>query len=313
MAMIIPTIIGCLLASKIYFVGVNKLLISAANAGDAGYCEVLITLGANANAYELLFSYGKEIKLYVLPNIIGKDYMDVAHVLLKHGADPNTINNGITSLSGAADHNDAGMVRELLEHGADVNGITFGSETPLFRATSNKEITQILIEAGADVNIVNSMRQTALSRACSGNNPEVIKMLVDKGANCNNRDSDGNYPITLLCAFWSSRTVHIQNMRHNRIQEKQEADTERLQQLTGLINSLKSLLAHGANVNARDLGGRTPIMIAVHQPSEVVKFLIINGADVHLKDNKGITALAEATRLHLMNTSKLLREAGAKE
>jgi len=61
------------------------------------------------------------------------------------------------------------------------------------------------------------------------------------------------------------------------------------------IATLQALLAHGANVNARDTHQRTPLMSNAGD-ARAVAFLIEHHADVKAKDSSGRTALHEAVR-----------------
>lgn len=66
----------------------------------------------------------------------------------------------------------------------------------------------------------------------------------------------------------------------------------------------KALLAAGANPNARDADGRTPMFYHVGHP-DCIKALLAAGADPYAKDKKGITALNAILKL-------LMRIGGAK-
>lgn len=65
----------------------------------------------------------------------------------------------------------------------------------------------------------------------------------------------------------------------------------------GNREKIELLIAQGADVNARDGNGNTPLMLAARSGhSEIVQFLIARGADVHLKDNLGNTPLIDTAR-----------------
>ncbi len=81
------------------------------------------------------------------------------------------------------------------------------------------------------------------------------------------------------------------------------------------IENTRKMLDAGADVNATDLDGATPLMFAAQRDSvEVVRMLLDAGAEVDAADSKGETALHSAVR----NTTpaaaaimRLLRERGA--
>jgi ankyrin repeat protein len=76
---------------------------------------------------------------------------------------------------------------------------------------------------------------------------------------------------------------------------------------------VKELIAKGANVNARDEAGRTPLLwvAPARDNPEMVKFLIAKGADVNAKDNEGETALMIAASQSNPGIVTALLEAGA--
>ena len=71
--------------------------------------------------------------------------------------------------------------------------------------------------------------------------------------------------------------------------------------LYGDIESIHLLLGKGANVKARDIFGRTPLIAATATwrgpmdcSVEIVRLLLEHGADVNAQNQKGRTALMEA-------------------
>ena len=60
----------------------------------------------------------------------------------------------------------------------------------------------------------------------------------------------------------------------------------------GDIEKVKQLIVQGADVNAKDVSGKTALLWAAwYGHTEVVKLLIQAGADVNAKDDEGRTAL----------------------
>lgn len=77
----------------------------------------------------------------------------------------------------------------------------------------------------------------------------------------------------------------------------------------GNLAKVQSLLAKGAQVNAKDKAGATALHFAAASGNaEIVKELLAKGADVNVKDKEGTTPLREAKNGVV---AELLRRAGA--
>ena len=101
---------------------------------------------------------------------------------------------------------------------------------------------------------------TSLHEAAAfGEKPEVVSLLLDRGADINARSISGSTPLHLAA---SSQTVEI----------------------------VALLLDRGANINARDMDRETPLHLAVrHNTSDVVELLLYRGADINARNNEGKT------------------------
>ncbi|MDA8156796.1 MAG: ankyrin repeat domain-containing protein, partial [Actinomycetota bacterium] len=90
------------------------------------------------------------------------------------------------------------------------------------------------------------------------------------------------------------------------------------------VDSIKALLDKGADVNARDSSGNTPLILVAckgidhglhvplgEPPTDITKLLIDRGADVNAKNNAGWTALMDAAGCGFENISRLLINSGA--
>src|SRR5262249_36637441 len=89
-----------------------------------------------------------------------------------------------------------------LEHGADLKSTNRYGGTALIPAAERGHVDTVrtLIEAGVDVDHVNKLNWTALLEAivlADGGPPhvEIVKLLVDAGANVNLADGDGVTPL----------------------------------------------------------------------------------------------------------------------
>lgn len=71
------------------------------------------------------------------------------------------------------------------------------------------------------------------------------------------------------------------------------------------------LLDYGANINAMEEAGRTPLMLAATENNkQTVKILLARHADVNIRSLDGRMALSLAAKSRI---ARLLRQAGAKK
>lgn len=124
----------------------------------------------------------------------------------------------------------------------------------------NIEIIKALVEYGADINVLTNTGQGVLHIAAQGDQPESIIFFKEKYKfSMNSRDFSGSTPLHWACH-------------------------------TGSELSLNFLMAFGADVNSQDDVGVTPLHLgAISEKSRIIKKLIQFGADKKLKDNSGRT------------------------
>jgi len=121
-----------------------------------------------------------------------------------------------------------------------------------------KEIIKMLINYGANININNSEYLTPLTVITENYDDEMILLLINYNADINAVDIEGN---TIL-----HRAVRNYN-----------------------LNALKLLLNYKVNINVKNNNGETPLHLACGRTnqSDIVKYLINHGADVNVKNNNG--------------------------
>ena len=83
---------------------------------------------------------------------------------------------------------------------------------------------------------------------------------------------------------------------------------------TVTLEELTALIANGAEVNAKDKDGWTPLMYAAANGHlEIVDFLISKGADVNAKSKDGRTSQMQAVLDGHPDVVEFLKQQGAKE
>ena len=82
----------------------------------------------------------------------------------------------------------------------------------------------------------------------------------------------------------------------------------------GDAGGMKQLLAEGADINAKDAGGWTPLLHAAwNGKTAIVLNLLVSGADIQAANNAGETALVKAGQRGFTDIIHLLENAGAKK
>ncbi|KAL0639883.1 Ankyrin repeat domain-containing protein 16 [Maublancomyces gigas] len=176
-------------------------LIYAAERGDKHTIQLLLTKGANINQVCTPTSGT------ALTNAIKCGNIAIARLLLRHGADPNVWDGCARDLaarfSGTALHVAAAQepanevwVEMLLENGAEVNARDQHRRTALHIACMRESdpcvVVKQLLRAGIDINAFCEQHQTALWVAVFRRNEELVKLLLDSGANTSIRNNVGS-------------------------------------------------------------------------------------------------------------------------
>lgn len=250
--------------------------------------ELLIRRGANIHVMD---SFGRT----PLHRAASIGYTEVAELLITKGADVNAktpfIHN--TPLHEAAQNGHVDMVMLLIGNGADVNVKCEGWRSPLHFAAEmrHKEIAQLLIAAGAETKgiglfdaekagIINEVAPDMdIFEAVRLGFCDRVKALVEENPTLVKvKDVQGNTPL----------------------------------HLTNDNNIAYYLITRGADVNARNKQGFTPLHFAVGKGSyEITLLLVRNKADVNAEDDSGFTALLIAALYKLDQTTDMLTAQGA--
>lgn len=184
-----------------------------------------------------------------------------------------------------ASNGDIAKMQNALNNGVDINAKDPGGMPALFIAVEENQLsaTKFLLENGAYPDITDKENDTPLMRAMYYNRPEIVKLLIEYGANVNTSYNDD---FVLTWATFNNYT-----------------DIVRL------------LIEKGANIECYNPVGCTPLIIASNGNYEICEFLIQNGADVNARrsktSNKDWTSLMYASYYSKLDIMNLLLENGA--
>ena len=240
--------------------------------------------------------------------------------LLSKGADPNQHNDAnATALMWAA--SDPDKVKVLVQHGADVNARSDELRTPLMivaRHPGMSATLKLLLDKGANANpnAHPDTESSPLIEAASAPDPDSVELLLARGADTK---TGGQTALSMAAQLRCPRCLDLLAAR---ITNKM-AYTGALGEAVAAADpaAVKMFIEHGADVNAFDPLGRTPLMYAAESDRaqiEIVKLLVEKGADVNARDkhkesgDSGMSVLDIARQQGQTPVVAYLEKAGAK-
>jgi ankyrin repeat protein len=275
-----------------------------------------------------------------LMNTASTGSAEAMKLLLDKGADAKATNQfGSTALMWSV--TDIAKVRMLLDHGADVKAVSKQGRTALQLAAlsdHSAEIVRLLLAKGADPKAVDGMGMTTLNAATLGNDTATIRMLVDAGVDVNAAGNlmaadaiVGETPLQNAVFNGNVEAVKLLLSKHANVNASSASDklfavkngsimlggwtALHMGAAYGPREIVKMLLDAGADVNAKDVRGMTPLMLAIatdRQDPEIIRMLLAKNADVNVVSKAGESALDWAHKVGVPAGTSMLEKAGAK-
>ena len=265
---------------------------------------------------------------------MGEQKRELAEFYLERGASVNMTNGGGTSLlhmgvlacnsggdavlhqggKGApldmyeASSHELAMVQLLVKHGADLESKDDDKHfTPLIYAArySCVKVLKLLIDAGASINTRTRDGKTALHyttrriRDAEGGHPKAMtEILINRGALLHAEDEDGYTPLYGAVRFGTAAGAKALLDHGANVHWRMKASDESLLHFANggqAYKTAKLLISHGADPDARDKNGRTPLLVAIQKSQGgLLDALLEISADVNARDASGKTVLDAA-------------------
>ncbi|MEI0509244.1 ankyrin repeat domain-containing protein [Brachyspira intermedia] len=136
---------------------------------------------------------------------------EMFNLLLENNADINEKSSwGASALIYASEKGNINIMKYLIDNGIDVNGkADDNGDTPLLWAVTGQnpyEASKLLIENGADVNATNNSG-VAPATILAGSVPKVVKLLKDNGADLDTKFADDDPPIAIAASVGNLEIV----------------------------------------------------------------------------------------------------------
>ena len=234
---------------------------------------------------------------------------ELVHLLLKHGASVEVVNNkGHTPMRKAMKcHNESGALA-LLEGGAHMDlhkavlhGFTLCAEFLLSRGVSASKL---------------SHGRTPIGYAAQGGHVAAGELLLRCGVSVDSTDRGGKTPL-MHCSVNGHKDFVAFLLRHGAdVEIRDRNGTTALHEavLSGDAVLCKMLVDHGVPLDAKLICGATALSVSIVElptNTTVCQALIDAGAQLDVTDSRGYSPLLQACELGRLAYVKMLLDAGA--
>jgi ankyrin repeat protein len=245
--------------------GGSTALLFTARMGDAESARVLLAAGADAND-----ALPDGMSALVLAAYSGRTA--VAQVLLDHGADANAFGTGYTALHAAILKSDVALVKSLLAHGADPN-VKMTKGTPLRRETTDFNLPQTLVGTPPYLLAARFLE------------PEILRVLAAGGADIKATGANGTNALMLAAGLGVFRAGNRRGITPTNFGKPEPESL--------VLETVKAALDADPSPNAANQAGDTALHAAAQAGYDtVIQYLVDHGADVNAKNRRGQTPLA---------------------
>ncbi|KAK6614958.1 hypothetical protein H4I95_00110 [Botrytis cinerea] len=242
--------------------------------------------------------------------------LEIIHLLLEKGADVN-ISGGAAggALQAAAASGHDKLVQLFIKHGASIDSSDglYGSALTNACYHGHKSTVKLLLKAGAKMYSDEiSGLNTPLQAAAEGGYTEIVKILLDAGADVSDKGADR---IALHSAVKDKvifELIHNHGANINASGGRYENVLQAAAR-EGNLEVMATCLDHGVDINKTGGGFGNALQAAIISGSQPFTYLLNRGADPFLKGGKFGTSLQTAAYQGAVEIVKTLLDLGLKD
>ena len=227
----------------------------------------------------------------------GNDKLQAVKYLLKQGADPSLQSNrGWNVLHYASEDGNLEVIELMLSRMLSIDSRTKEGYTPLMIAAGNDKLQAVkyLLKQGADPSLQDNNGWNELHFASQGGNPEVIELMLSHVPSIDSRTKKGCTPLMIAAGNDKLQAVKylLKQGADPSLQDNNGWNVLHFASKGGNPEVIELMQSHMLSVDSRTKEGSTPLMIAaVTDKLQAVKYLLKQGADPSLQDNRGWNVL----------------------
>lgn len=252
----------------VYSLVVNVLLINVVSANDGGQQLAEAVKQQDKAAVRALLKKNVDVNESHGDGATGLHWaahwndLDVAELLIEADADVNAVNDlGVTPLQLAAEMGEAVMVEKLLAAGASPDIVAETGVSPLMLASraGNIAAAESLLVYEANVNLnEKTSGQTALMWAVAQGHPQIVRLLLEHGADVHSRTSTSRMLVN------RGGTSTYEDFSAVEYVKTGGSTALFFAAGRGNIECARELVEFGANVNDVSADGNSVLVVAAH-------------------------------------------------
>lgn len=176
----------------------------------------------------------------------------------------------VIALNGSVD--ELASIKNLIKKAGEIDRQNTDGNSPLFLAVSNQYVFAELINLGANLFLKNKNDETILHRIAEVGTVDDLELLSNQRFDFNCQDKWGNTPLHIAASNGDYEIIEMLIKLGAEVNSRNDGEATPLHwainsnfisiEVENHIRSIKTLLKHGADIQAKTKKGQTPLQLA---------------------------------------------------